>query len=284
MIKKLYNRIKKVFSKKQNFYCDENKVGESKIIYSESGNYYLVISEYKTKPGCWNYTRGIIFRRNDHKLIADIKRNYSSFFHCFVKNKFGIEYLICGENYMQQTVVDLHKEKIYKSKDLCKDNSFCWSNCQFDVENNVLIVNGCYWASPYEVKFFDFSVPERGWNEIKWANKEEACFVYNWFSLDEIEHTSRYFYDLIEKCDYIPKHKMFEDEYDRLGYSYKDLDDSDYEERVKSKIKIYLSRLEYDKIHLESIHTDEKYYDFLNKNIKTETEERKVWDKFKNII
>ncbi len=44
---------------------------------------------------------------------------------------------------------------------------FCWAAYRFDAPTNILVVNGCHWACPYEYRFFDFSDPMAGWPQIE---------------------------------------------------------------------------------------------------------------------
>ena len=62
------------------FINDNEDKSLEKIVTSPSGKYKLTIKSYKTSNGernTWGYTRGIINRTSDGKLICDIKRNYS---------------------------------------------------------------------------------------------------------------------------------------------------------------------------------------------------------------
>ena len=55
-------KVKKLFTKKVDFYTKKNLDKDSiKIIESPSGKYTLETSRYKTREGCWSYTRGRVF-------------------------------------------------------------------------------------------------------------------------------------------------------------------------------------------------------------------------------
>ena len=145
--------LEKFFKKKM--------LGEAKAHFSESGNYVLTIQQYETKKGCWKYSRGIV-ENKDGESIADIKRNYSSFEFLFVVHPNGKEYLVCGEDYQGYTIINLTDKviKTYVPEGWLKGAGFCWIDYKFNEDDQQLIVNGCYWAFPYETVTYDFSNPD----------------------------------------------------------------------------------------------------------------------------
>ncbi len=154
---------------------EENKLEKIVKETSLSGKHTLEISYYTRGEGTWDYSRGIV-RRGDH-IVADVKRNYSSFPFAWVENHAnGHEYLICGEDYQGQTVIELdtgeRREDIPPEAE--KGYGFCWADYKFDQASSILVVEGCFWACPYEFRFYDFSDPMNGWPEIK----TEEC-IYN---------------------------------------------------------------------------------------------------------
>lgn len=154
------------------YFEEGNKQGDDRIVLSPSGRYRLVISSYKTKEGGWNYTRGRVYRVQDDHLICDIKRNYSGFHHSFV-TKNGEEWLITGRSYMSQTIVNLETGAEYEpSGEQYNGFAFCWAKAVLSPDGNTLLVDGCYWAAPYEYKFFDFTNPAKGWPELELDSKD----------------------------------------------------------------------------------------------------------------
>jgi hypothetical protein len=152
--------------RKAAYFAPENEKPESrKEILSLSGRYKLVISRFATGPGRWDYAQGKVFRRDVDEPIAVVQRNYGSFPHLFVEDHNGHDYLVCGEDYQGQTVIELDSGA---RRDLMSDGSdrgfgFCWSSYKFDAATKLLVVCGCHWACPYEFRFFDFSRPMDGW-------------------------------------------------------------------------------------------------------------------------
>lgn len=89
----------------ERFFIEENVVaGSDKTAVSPFGKYEIEIRRYSTGPNSWNYSRGIVRRLSDNKIIADIKRNYGHFWHAWVHHINGNEYLLCGEDYQGYSV------------------------------------------------------------------------------------------------------------------------------------------------------------------------------------
>ncbi len=169
---------------KASYFVPENEQKDSiKERLSPSGKYKLVTSRFATSPGCWNYSQGKVYRVGSDEPIAVIQRNYGAFPHSWVEDHpNGHSYLIAGEDYQGQTVVELDtgKRRNYLPKEAGKGHGFCWSEHRF--VGSVLIVCGCYWACPYDFKFFDFSDPMSGWPELEmvdsngkaaWASEDD---------------------------------------------------------------------------------------------------------------
>jgi len=149
-----------------------------KEIKSPSERYTLEVESVPTKPGCWNYTKGTV-RGIDGNLIAEVDRNYSSFPHLFVENHTnGHDYLVCGEDYQGQTVIELDTglKRSFLPEEAAKGHGFCWTDYKYDPTNRLLLVAGCYWACPYEFRAYDFSDPMgNGWPHLKlMKNGEEV--------------------------------------------------------------------------------------------------------------
>ena len=135
---------------------------------SPSGNFKLVITQHETSPGCWGYTKGRVYHHNGDNPIAEVRRNYSSFpFAWMEEHVDDYDYLICGEDYQGQTFVQLNTGKVVNNKSVGSDkgHGFCWASYRLLGDGKTLLVGGCYWACPYELKFFDVSDPMNGWPE-----------------------------------------------------------------------------------------------------------------------
>lgn len=135
---------------------------------SPSGQFKLVITPYTTEKGSWNYTQGLVYKTGDSIPFAEVQRNYSCFPFCFIEDHPKGNFLICGEDYQGQTVIDLNAGK---RKDFLPDQAklgagFCWSSYEYYPDQKTLLVDGCIWACPYEYRFYDFSDPMSGWPQI----------------------------------------------------------------------------------------------------------------------
>ena len=172
-VQKLYSKLRK-----DAHFAPENEIKDSrKEILSPSGKYKLVVSRFTTGAGTWNYAQGVVYRKDDDKPIAIVQRNYGSFPNLFVEgHPNGHDYLVCGEDYQGQTVVELDTGT---RRDLMSDGSdkgwgFCWSSYTFNVPNKILVVDGCHWACPYEYRFYDFADPMGGWPQIETEDMVDA--------------------------------------------------------------------------------------------------------------
>lgn len=143
-------------------------------ILSPSGKYKLSLHAYNTKAGSWSYVQGKLYSVNSDEPLAVVNRNYSSFPHLFVENHTnGHDYLICGEDYQGQTVIELDtgKRVDYFPDEAYDGFGFCCSSfIEFDTDTQLLLVEGCYWACPYEYRFYDFSDPM---SQFKWMETEQ---------------------------------------------------------------------------------------------------------------
>lgn len=137
--------------------------GEDQEYVSPSGLYQLCISHHGV-PGevCWEYSRGIVRRLADRKILADVKRNIGHFWHAWVDHPNGNEYLLLGEDYQGYSVVNLTEGqyKAYFPEAGYIGNAFCWAAVYPSPDKLVLAVDGCLWACPYELAFYDFRTPD----------------------------------------------------------------------------------------------------------------------------
>lgn len=139
---------------------ESSKPGEVSVVMSPSGKYRLEVSAYETGPNSWSYSRGLVFEGGE--LIAQIDRNYGAFpFSWCEKHLNGHSYLICGEDYQCQTVIELDTRKRMDYIDPRAEAgvAFCWAAHYPSPDGSRLFVDGCYWAAPYDLVLFDFSDP-----------------------------------------------------------------------------------------------------------------------------
>ena len=145
------------------------ETGEREIEHkSPSGAYRLVVTSHPTGKGTWAYTKGRVYRGDT--LLATVCRNYSPFLFAWVEgHENGNDYLVCGENYQGQTLVNLSNgsKTSFLPKAAEQGHGFCWAGVSPSPNGKYLMVDGCYWACPFEVVLYDFSEPEKmPWTEV----------------------------------------------------------------------------------------------------------------------
>lgn len=137
---------------------------------SPSGAYKLIVTPYSTKKGSWNYTQGLVYAQGKKEPLFEVRRNYSAFPFLWVEDHSnGHSFLVCGEDYQGQTVLELDtgRRRDYVPKEEALGWGFCWAVYKYEAGPNLLVVDGCYWACPYEYRFFDFADPMQGWPELE---------------------------------------------------------------------------------------------------------------------
>ncbi|HTN89850.1 MAG TPA: hypothetical protein VL242_39515 [Sorangium sp.] len=160
------------------FFRPENeREGSRRDFLSPTGKYRLVVSSFSTGRGGWDYAQGEVYRTGTDAPVAVVQRNHDSFPFLFVEeHPNGHDYLVCGEDYQGQSVVELDtgKRRDHLPDEANDGIGFCWVDMRFEASAAVLVVEGCIWACPYEFRFFDFSDPMSGWPEIESATMIDA--------------------------------------------------------------------------------------------------------------
>jgi len=137
---------------------------EPTVETSPSGKYTLNLNNERAKPGCWYYMTGSV--SSGEEVIIKVSRNYSSFPFLWVEDHpDGHDYLIYGEDYQGQTVIQLDtgERRDHLPEEAEAGHAFCWVDYTFDAATMIVAVDGCHWACPYEFRFYDFSSPMDGW-------------------------------------------------------------------------------------------------------------------------
>lgn len=189
------------------YFTNSNSRKNNNIHFSPSGNYKLIIENYATKPGCWDYSRGMIYKKNSDVCIADVKRNYGMFPYSWIENHTnGHDYLICGSNYQGQTVIELDRNKRidYIPKEADNGSGFCWSKHYPSLDGKLLAVEGCFWGSNYEIVIYDFSNPmEPPWLELNRNNNVDDVDFVEWIDNNSCKIRRTYEWNkLLNKAKY----------------------------------------------------------------------------------
>ena len=169
-LKELPDDVQGVYGKlkRASYFAPEN-AGKSHEKLSPSGKYKLVVTSFGTGSGSWSYTQGSVFSVGSDTPIAVVQRNYSSFPALFVEGHVnGHDYLVCGEDYQGQTIVELDtgERRDFLPDSAKQGHGFCWVDFEYVPSMQVLLVEGCYWACPYEFRLYDFSDPLNGMTHL----------------------------------------------------------------------------------------------------------------------
>ena len=142
---------------------------------SPSGKFKLVTSRFETGPNTWAYAQGKVYAMGSDIPIAVVNRNYGAFPFLFVEDHpNGHSYLICGEDYQGQTVIELDTglRRDYLPEEAHDGGGFCWASYTFHADSKLLVVDGCYWGASYDFRFYDFSDPMSGWPLLELPDSE----------------------------------------------------------------------------------------------------------------
>ncbi len=202
--------------------------GERDEFVSPSGNFRLTIDSYSTGKNTWAYTRGRVRPVGSRKLIADIKRNFSHFWYSWIRHSNGNEYLLCGEDYQGQTVVNLTRGTTnnFFPDSGYEGHGFCWTAAFPSPDSKIIAVDGCYWACPYEIVFFDFTNPdELPYKEYLRVSDQVGCV--GWLDDDHFKLTREI---EVRKADGRPYENLSDDEQDEL------YENSDLSEHIKQEV------------------------------------------------
>lgn len=162
--------------RKDRMYDPGNAQPNPREYLSPSGKYKLVVTSFTSGPGTWNVTEGKIFKVDSDTPITSIRRNYSAFPYLFIEGHAnGHDYLIGGEDYQGQTVIELDtgKRRELLPEEAKQGHGFCWASYTYNAEAKLVTVDGCYWAAPYEFRFYDFSDPMNGWPLLEYVPADE---------------------------------------------------------------------------------------------------------------
>lgn len=168
-LKEVPEEVQKAYRKlRKDMFFDPKNAGKSKEKLSPSGKYKLVVTSFSTGPKSWNYSQGQVFAQGSDTPIATVQRNYSAFPFLFVEGHPKGDFLVCGEDYQGQTVVELAtgNRRDFLPESAKQGAGFCWASYEWVPSMQALLVDGCYWAAPYEFRFYDFSDPMSGWSQI----------------------------------------------------------------------------------------------------------------------
>ena len=142
---------------------EENLVKEKRIINnSPSGLYKIVIDTYKTGPKTWDYSVGRVYKTSEAEPIYTIERNYGAFPFCWIEDYDGEDYLLASCKYMGFSIYKISE----KAPIITHEMQFCpaaytTNEGYRNPEDPLLVlVEGCYWAHPYELYIYNINPAE----------------------------------------------------------------------------------------------------------------------------
>jgi len=180
------DRYIRIRNQELNYFQEQYKTSERDESISPSKRFSLTIEYYEHVEGIrhYNYSLGTI-RDTEKKIFSIVKRNYSHFPFQWIQKK-GREYILCGIDYQGYTIIDLEtgQTESFIPEEAYEGHGFCWAAMYYQTDTDKLIVDGCYWACPYELVVYDISEPMQipykelfrvsSFHEVKgWANTKE---------------------------------------------------------------------------------------------------------------
>lgn len=108
----------------------EPNFDDAETTLSPSGRYSLEVTPHSNGPQSWSYSKGIVRLFETGAQIAEIKRNLGAFPHSWSENHpTGHDYLIAGEDYQGQTIIELDtgKRLDYVPDAAEPGFGFCWA-------------------------------------------------------------------------------------------------------------------------------------------------------------
>jgi hypothetical protein len=109
-------------------------------------------------------------------IIAVVNRNFGAFPLLWIEDYNSHDYLVCGEDYQGQTVLELDTgaRRDYLPEAAKQGHGFCWAEMRFDPASKIITACGCVWACPYEYRFYDFTAPMEALPELTMTDEEYA--------------------------------------------------------------------------------------------------------------
>jgi hypothetical protein len=150
-------------------FSDKYKCNEDEIRQLKYNNLFLKTSYYSDHSHekleyNVNTSKTDIFNGNGNK-VAEIRNiDYSVDLFSEIEHSNGKYYLIFSTDLYGYSLLDLSNYQIYNyvpEESLIQGNeTFIWTDTLYCKKNNIIAVDGCFWACPFSTYFYDFSEPE----------------------------------------------------------------------------------------------------------------------------
>ncbi len=96
--------------------------------------------------------------------VAEVRNiSYSVDFFSEVEHSNGKRYLLFSIDLYGYSIMDLSNYKVYHyipEESFKSNETFIWTDVRYCSKNNILAVEGCFWACPSSVEFYEFAKPE----------------------------------------------------------------------------------------------------------------------------
>lgn len=149
-------------------FCDEYKGSVSEKVLSDGvrrlqTTQYEHIFDKQGKPSCYEHAIRTHLFDAGNKIMAEIKNIYGIPFFSEIRHRDGHHYLLFSIDLYGYSIMDLADYSMHhfvpEESIFHQEETFIWTDAMYCPQNNFLAVDGCYWACPYGVEFFDLSDP-----------------------------------------------------------------------------------------------------------------------------
>jgi hypothetical protein len=106
--------------------------------------------------------RRLVIKDKNNEIVLETKSTDDHLLIELIKHKNGKNYIVFNTDLYGYSIFDINEGKIkhFIPEEILKGKeAFIWSDAKYCKINNILMVNGCYWACPWGVAFYDFSDP-----------------------------------------------------------------------------------------------------------------------------
>lgn len=167
---KKYNQIIKCLDEKVYSKCDLTTPTREVMLDDDySIKYYYYEDKISGQSGevCKLY--------KDDRMIFEWKNIYGqSRFATIINHSDGNKYLVFDEDLYGYSVLNLKTLEcvhyIPSESHLDNKETFIWCDVNYNINNNLLVVSGCYWATPYTLIVVDFTKPMEVVKSSNWLD------------------------------------------------------------------------------------------------------------------
>lgn len=110
---------------------------------------------------CYNASKATIKDQSQNTILS-FKHDGVGFMLNWLWHSNGREYFLFKQELYGYSVMDIQSGEVVHyvpQKSFLGGETFIWTNVLYCPNNNLLVVDGCYWAAPYGNEFYDFSDP-----------------------------------------------------------------------------------------------------------------------------